>query len=232
MIFDIKPHPITGPLLRKAQDELSMADPVLGGLIRRIGPCRLPMKRRNYYFFALVEAILYQQLGMKAAAAIVSRFRALYPGRRFPTPVDVGRTPESKLRAAGLSSQKISYIKELSRRLLEGSFTFRNLSQLEDEELILRLTQIKGIGRWTAEMFLIFSLGRPDVFPLHDLGIRKAVQKAYGLKALPSDRVLQRLEEKWKPYRSVAAWYFWASNDGAGPVIAPPRNKSPQRKTP
>ncbi|MBI4463794.1 MAG: DNA-3-methyladenine glycosylase 2 family protein [Acidobacteria bacterium] len=216
MIFDTKPHPQTELLLRKALGKLSSTDPVLGGLIRRIGPCHLPMKPRNHYFFALVEAILYQQLGMKAAAAIVGRFCSLYPGRRVPTPEDIWKTPESRLRSAGLSSQKISYLKGLSRQVLDRTLTFRNLSEWEDEEVIQRLTQVKGIGRWTAEMFLIFSLGRPDVFPMNDLGIRKSVQKAYGLRTLPSARTLERLGEKWKPYRSIAAWYLWASADGDG----------------
>ena len=214
MIFDIRSHPKTASRVRQAARELSQADPVLARLIRQVGPCHLPMTRRNHYFFALVEAILYQQLGMKAAAVIVARFRALYPARRFPTAADILNTPVSRLRAAGLSSQKISYLKELSRRVQDGSFPLRSVSAMDDGQVIQHLTQIRGIGRWTAEMFLIFSLGRPDVLPRSDLGIRKAVQTAYRLTRLPSEDTLEQLGEKWKPYRSIAAWYLWASADG------------------
>ena len=214
MIFDTKTHPKAEALLQKAMQELSQADPTLAGIIRRIGPCQLSMGRRNHYFASLVEAIVYQQLAGKAAAAILSRFRSLFPSRRFPRPEQIHRMPEIQLRAAGLSPQKIAYLRDLSSRLLDGSFHFRGLSAMEDAKVIQHLTQVKGVGRWTAEMFLIFTLGRPDVLPLDDLGIRKAVQKAYGFRAMPSARTLERIGRKWQPYRSVAAWYLWASVDG------------------
>ena len=199
---------------------LSRADPALAALIRRIGPCELGMRRRGRYFPALVEAIIYQQLSGKAAASILARFRALYssqpgqPGGRFPTPAEVAGTSAQRLRTAGLSSQKISYLHDLSGRLVDGSFPLRRISAMDDEEVILRLTGIKGIGRWTAEMFLIFTLGRPDVFPATDLGIRKAVQQLYGHTELLPPRELTALAERWMPHRSVAAWYLWASVDG------------------
>ena len=185
----------------------------MAGMIQRIGPCRHGMARRNHYFRSLVEAIIFQQLAGKAATAILMRFRSLYSTRRFPSAEEIARTPESQLRQAGVSPQKISYLKDLSSRVMDGSLRLRSLSALPDEEIIEHLTQVKGVGRWTAEMFLIFSLGRPDVLPLNDLGILKAVQKAYGLRGLPTPRRLAKMGRNWQPYRSTASWYLWASLD-------------------
>jgi 3-methyladenine DNA glycosylase/8-oxoguanine DNA glycosylase len=214
MIFDTRSHPLTAPLLERATRELSESDPALRDLIRRIGPCELAIRRRGAYFPALVEAIVYQQLSGKAAARILERFRALFPSRRFPTPDQVARTPDARLRSAGLSPQKISYVKDLARRTADGSFPLRRISAMDDAEVMRRLTEIKGIGPWTAEMFLIFTLGRPDILPVTDLGIRKAVQRLYGMATLPSPSSLAELGRRWEPYRSVAAWYLWASVDG------------------
>ena len=214
MIFETKRHPRTASVVERAMRELSQADPALAALIRSVGPCELGLRRRGRYFPALVEAIIYQQLTGKAAARILARFRALYPRGGFPTPATVARSPARKLRTAGLSPQKISYLHDLSQRLADGSFPLRRISAMDDEEVIRRLTEIKGIGRWTAEMFLIFTLGRPDVFPATDLGIRKAVQRLYAQPALLPPRELAQLAERWMPYRSVAAWYLWASVDG------------------
>jgi 3-methyladenine DNA glycosylase/8-oxoguanine DNA glycosylase len=214
MIFEVKRHPRTESLLEQAVRELSQSDTAMERLIRRVGPCELPMKRRGQYFPALVEAIVYQQLSGKAAARILERFRSLYPSRRFPRPEQVARTPETRLRSAGLSPQKISYVKDLARRTADGSFPLRRISTMDDAEVMRRLTEIKGIGPWTAEMFLIFTLGRPDVLPVTDLGIRKAVQRLYGMEALPSPSSLTELGRRWEPHRSVAAWYLWASVDG------------------
>ena len=217
MIFDTQRHPRTESLLDQAMRELSQADPMLDSLIRRVGPCELGMTRRRHYFPALVEAIIHQQLSGKAAGSILARFRALYPTRRFPAAKEVARTPAAQLRAAGLSSQKVSYLKDLASRLADGSFPLRRISTMDDAEVIRRLTEVKGIGRWTAEMFLIFTLGRPDVLPVTDLGIRKAFQRLYGYKTLPSPRTLEQIGRRWEPYRSVAAWYLWASVDGKNP---------------
>ena len=214
MIFDTKRHPRTASLLEGAVHRLSQADPVLQDLIPRIGPCELPMTRRGPYFPALVQAIIYQQLTAKAAARILERFRALYSSRCFPTPELIARTPAERLRSAGLSPQKISYLKDLARCVGDGSFPLRRLAAMDDAEVMRRLTEIKGIGPWTAEMFLIFTLGRPDVLPVTDLGIRKAVQRLYNFKTLPAPRTLAQLGRRWEPYRSVAAWYLWASVDG------------------
>lgn len=216
MIFDTKRHAKTEVLVEKAAAALSQADPVMAGVIGRVGPCQLGMQRRKQYFRSLVEAIIYQQLTGKAAATILGRFRSLYPHGRFPTASAIWETPDRQLRRVGLSSVKISYLKDLSRRVLDGSFPLRRVSAMEDEEVIRHLTQVKGIGRWTSEMFLIFTLGRPDILPVGDLGIRKAVQRNYGMKTLPSPHALERMGQKWRPYRSVAAWYLWASVDGNG----------------
>jgi len=218
MIFETKRHPRTAATIEQAMRELAARDRSFEELIRRVGPCELGMHRRGRYFPALVEAIIYQQLTAKAASTILARFRALYPDGRFPTPAQVARTPVSRLRGAGLSAQKISYLKDLSQRLEDGSFPLRRISGMDDEEVIEHLTAIKGVGRWTAEMFLIFTLGRPDVFPATDLGIRKAVQRLYGHATLPLPRALAEMASRWAPYRSVAAWYLWASVDGKGPV--------------
>ena len=214
MIFETKRHPRTASSLEQAMRELSRADPALAALIGRVGPCELGMRRRGRYFPALVEAIIYQQLTAKAASTILARFRALYASRRFPTPAEVAGTSAQRLRTAGISSQKISYLHDLSGRLADGSFPLQRISAMDDEEVIRRLTEIKGVGQWTAEMFLIFTLGRPDVFPATDLGIRKAVQRLYGHAALLPPRELAALAERWTPHRSVAAWYLWASVDG------------------
>jgi 3-methyladenine DNA glycosylase/8-oxoguanine DNA glycosylase len=226
VIFNTKRHPKTEALMDRAILELSRSDPTMAELIRRVGPCQLAMRRRNHYFASLVEAIIYQQLGMKAAAAILARFRGIYSFKRFPKAGEIITTPAAQLRAAGLSPQKISYLRDLSRCVLDESVPLRRLSSLDDEQVIEHLTQVKGIGRWTAEMFLIFSLGRPDVLPLDDLGIRKAAQRAYGFKTLPAARTLERIGRRWQPYRSIAAWYLWASVDAKAPE--PPPAKPPR----
>ena len=213
MIFDTKTHAKTELSLRRAAVELSQADSVMGSVIERVGRCELSLAKRRNYFRALVETIIYQQLAGKAAAAILARFRALYPSGRFPTAEEIAATSDLRLRSAGLSPQKISYIRDLSARVLDGSFHLRSLVSMEDEAVVEHLTQVKGIGRWTAEMFLIFTLGRRDVLPLNDLGILKAVQRAYGFNRLPAARTLERIGRKWRPHRSIASWYLWASVD-------------------
>jgi DNA-3-methyladenine glycosylase II len=215
MIFDTRANIRSAALLASAQRELAQADAEMASIIRRVGPCQLRMTWRSHYFRALVEAIIYQQLSGKAAGTILRRFRALYSSRRFPTPEQILETPLRRLRSVGLSRQKISYLKDLSARVADGSFPLRRIASMENAEVIEHLTQVKGIGNWTAEMFLIFCLGRADVLSPSDLGIRKAVQKAYAYKSLPSPRTVERHGRKWQPYRSVACWYLWASVDGA-----------------
>jgi DNA-3-methyladenine glycosylase II len=213
MLFHTRRNIKTKGLLDQAVAELSRADKEIAAIVSKVGPCRLSMTWRTHYFRALVEAIIYQQLSGKAAGTILSRFRSLFPGDRFPTPEHVLAMPIAELRSVGLSKQKISYIRDLAQRVQNGSFPLRRVSRMSDEEVIAHLTQVKGIGRWTSEMFLIFCLGRPDVLSTGDLGIRKAVQKAYGYKSLPALTTVERHGLRWKPYRSIASWYLWASID-------------------
>ncbi len=189
---------------------LARRDPVMRDLMRRHGPCGLPNRQHADPFKALMQAIISQQLSTKAAATIGARVMALCGGD-VPTPASVERLSDEQLRAAGLSGQKTRYMRDLSRRVLDGSLALNHIESLDDEGVIEALTSVKGIGRWTAEMFLIFRLQRPDVLPVGDLGIVKAVQQNYGMRRVPSPKRLVKLGEQWRPYRSVACWYLWAS---------------------
>ena len=165
-------------------------------------------------FDALAESIAYQQLNGKAAATIWGRVRALYPKRRRLDPKLVLATPDKKLRAAGLSGSKVAALKDLAAKTLDGTVpSARALARLTDEEIIERLTAVRGIGRWTVEMLLLFDLGRPDVWPVHDYGMRKGFAKTFGRRELPTPKQLLKLGNKWRPYRSAAAWYFWRALD-------------------
>ena len=197
----------------RARRALARRDPVIGGLIKVHGPCGLADAQHVDPFRALIHAIIAQQLSTKAAATIAGRFAALFRGR--PTPAAIARVSDAELRAVGLSGQKIGYIRDLCARVAAGTLDLRTLDALPDAAVVEALTAVKGIGRWTAEMFLMFRLHRPDVLPVGDLGIVKAVQRAYGLRSLPSPDRLTRLGERWRPYRSVACWYLWASLDNA-----------------
>lgn len=181
-------------------------------LLQRHGPCGLGASQHEDPFAALVHAIVAQQLSTKAAATIGGRVVALCRGG-VPTPQALERLSDAELRAAGLSGQKTRYVRDLSRRVLDGSLNLADVEALSDDEVVEALTAVKGIGRWTAEMFLIFRLQRPDVFPVGDLGIVKAIQRNYGLRRAPSVKRLEKLGEQWRPYRSVACWYLWASLD-------------------
>lgn len=180
-------------------------------MIRAHGACGLGEAQHDDPFRALTRAIVGQQLSTKAAATIWGRFAAACGGR--PTPRSVARVSDADLRAVGLSGQKLRYIRDLCARVADGSLKLRSLDAMSDEDVITALTAVKGVGRWTAEMFLIFRLQRPDVLPVGDLGILKAVQRAYGLRGMPSPQRLTRMGESWRPYRSIACWYLWASLD-------------------
>ena len=195
----------------KARRILARRDPVIRDLMRQHGECGLAKAQRTDPFRALLHAIIAQQLSTKAAATIESRFAALFDGR--PTAVAIASMPDDRLRAVGISPQKLGYIRDLCARTLDGSLSLDSLNALSDEDVIATLTSVKGIGRWTAEMFLMFRLHRPDVLPVGDLGIVKAVQRAYKLRLAPTPVRLTRLGENWRPYRSVACWYLWASLD-------------------
>jgi DNA-3-methyladenine glycosylase II len=198
----------------KARRVLARRDPVLAGLMRRHGACGLADAQHAEPFRALVHAIIAQQLSSKAAATIERRVHALV-GDRTPSPSAFAAIADSELRAAGMSGQKIRYLRDLCARVESGALDLQALHALPDEDVIAALTQVKGIGRWTAEMFLMFRLHRPDVLPVGDLGIVRAVQRAYGLRKAPTPERLLRLGEPWRPYRSVACWYLWASLENA-----------------
>ena len=197
----------------KARRLLARRDPVLGDLMRCHGACGLADAQHEDPFRALVHAIIAQQLSTKAAATIERRVSALFAGPASPKAL--ASVTDDQLRAAGMSFQKIRYLRDLCSRVQDGSLNLTLIHELPDEDVITALTQVKGIGRWTAEMFLMFRLHRPDVLPVGDLGIVRAVQRAYGLRKVPSPDRLLRLGEPWRPYRSVACWYLWASLDNA-----------------
>lgn len=188
-------------------------DPVLAAIIRRHGACGLGAARDRFdHFQMLVRAIVFQQLSTKAATTIHGRLTALMPASR-PTPSTLAALTEPQLRAAGISRQKAGYLRDLCAQVSCGAVALDALDAMSDEEVIASLTRVKGIGRWTAEMFLIFRLLRPDVLPVGDLGIVTAVKKAYALRKTPTPERLRRIGEVWRPYRSVACWYLWRSLD-------------------
>ena len=195
---------------RKAIAHLRRADPVLATLIARVGPCRMEVRRSGTHYDALVRSIVYQQLSGKAAGTILRRFCELYPGKR-PRAELVLATDEALMRGAGLSRQKLGYLRDLSARVANRSLPLAHLGRLPDDAIIDHLVQVKGIGRWTVQMFLMFRLGRPDVLPELDLGVQNAIQRAYGLKTRPTPKDVVRIGEPWRPYASVASWYLWRS---------------------
>jgi DNA-3-methyladenine glycosylase II len=198
---------------RNAVAHLKKADPVLAGVIARVGACRLSVRGEGTHFEAIARAIVYQQLSGKAAGTIHERFHAIYGGRA-PEPEEVLATGDDALRAAGLSRQKVSYLRDLATRVSTGALPLADVEALADDAVLSALVSVRGVGRWTAQMFLIFRLGRPDVLPELDLGVQRGIQLAYALPALPPPRDVQRIGAPWAPYRSVAAWYLWRSLDG------------------
>ena len=189
---------------------LAAIDPVLAAVIQRTGPCGLRPPWGQTLFDALLRSIVYQQLSGKAAATILSRVVALYAPSATPDPAVMLATDEALLRSAGLSRNKTLALKDLARHAIAGTIpTLAEARALSDDELVERLTIIRGIGRWTVEMLLIFRLGRLDVLPLDDLGVRKGFQRAYGMRRLPAAVTIARRAARWRPYRSVASWYLW-----------------------
>ena len=195
--------------MNKKEIYLSRKDPVLGRVIKR---AKLrPLRRNADHFESLVAAIVNQQLSGKAADTIFGRFKALFPGKGFPAPQDVLKMPSSRMRKSGLSKMKISFLKDLAKKVLDGTVDFRRMRRWTDEEVMEHLVKVKGIGPWTAEMFLIFSLGRDDVFSYGDLGLKNAIKKIYNLKKHPTPAQAKKITDKWIPYRSRASRYLWAS---------------------
>lgn len=194
---------------------LSEADPRLGELIARAGPFTMRPVPTQSLFAALVEAIVYQQLSGKAAETILGRLVAIYRPRRFPRPEDILATPHARLRAAGLSNAKALAVLDLAARTRDGTVPrMAQVRRMGDDEIIERLTRVRGVGRWTVEMLLLFRLGRPDVLPVGDLGVRKGFARTFGRRVLSDPAVMSRRAERWRPYRSVASWYLWRALDG------------------
>lgn len=191
----------------------------MAALIRRHGACGLAAAQRADHFSALVRAITFQQLSTKAASTIYARMVASMP-EGHPTPQALGALTDEQLRAAGISRQKSIYLRDLCEKVLSGALNLDGLEAMSDEEVIAALVHVKGIGRWSAEMFLMFRLHRPDVLPVGDLGIVNAIQKAYRLRKRPNAERIMKIGEAWRPYRSVACWYLWRSLDNA-PVPRP-----------
>ena len=195
---------------------LRKADPALASVIRRAGPCELEPRLRYSPFEELLESIVYQQLSGKAAATIYGRVRALFPPRRALAPQALLDAPDEALRGAGLSRAKLAAARDLAARTLEGVVpTAAALRRMPDEEIIERLTAVRGVGTWTVQMLLIFRLGRADVLPIHDLGIQKGFQQTYGTRQWPKPDRIERHGERWRPFRSVASWYLWRATDQA-----------------
>jgi DNA-3-methyladenine glycosylase II len=210
---------------------LKRADPVLAEIIERVGPCRLEVRSEGTHFDALLRSIIYQQLSGKAAATIHGRLKGLF-GDRAPTPAELLAVSEEQLRAVGLSRQKLSYIRDLAIKVESGAvpLTMDAIDHLSDDEIVDRLVQVKGIGRWTVHMFLIFRLGRGDVLPDLDLGIQNAIRRAYGMRRQPGPKDVLRIGAKWRPHASVASWYLWRSLDAERTESAASRRPAKRRK--
>jgi DNA-3-methyladenine glycosylase II len=194
----------------EAVEHLCRADKALARLIKKVGPCTMKPHRQRTPFVALVTAVTHQQLNGTAAKTILKRVLALYPGKRFPTPEDVLATPDDRLRAAGLSRAKIAAIKDIAAKTVAGVVPgSRAITRLNNEEILERLTTVRGVGPWTVEMLLMFTLGRLDVLPATDYGVRKGFALTFGWKELPTPRELLAYGERWRPHRTTAAWYLW-----------------------
>jgi DNA-3-methyladenine glycosylase II len=204
---------VTIPDYAGARRALMRRDPILADIIKRHGACELGAARDRFDHFAmLVRAIVFQQLSTKAATTIHNRLLGLMEGGQ-PSPAGLAALTDEQFRSVGISRQKAGYLRDLSDKVAAGVVPLAAVDALDDEAVIAALTQIKGIGRWTAEMFLIFRLQRPDVLPLGDLGIVNAIQKAYRLRKKPTPERMRKIGEAWRPYRSVACWYLWRSLD-------------------
>ncbi len=204
------------PISRTAEKHLTRVDPVMRRLIREVGPFTLVPNVRRSPFESLARAVAYQQLHDRAAESILRRFIALFPGRRFPSPDQLLAMRTEAIRQAGFSRPKIAALRDLAAKTLDGTVPGGHvIRRLDDEAIIERLVAVRGIGRWTAEMLLIFQLGRPDILPVDDYGVRNGFRIAYGLRTMPTPKAVLRYGERWKPHRTAAAWYLWRTADRA-----------------
>ena len=200
----------------EAHQHLSDCDPVMRLLIREHGECALVPQTRRSPFHSLVHAVAHQQLHGSAANSILARFKKLFPGKRFPRAEDLASVTDAELRACGFSFAKIKAIRDIAEKTLSGIVpTSRQIVLLTDDEIVARLTEVRGVGRWTVEMLLIFQLGRHDVLPAADFGVRSGFRHAYKKRALPTPKELLRHGEIWRPYRTTAAWFLWRAADAA-----------------
>jgi len=208
------PLRLDAALLARARRSLCRRDPVLRPLIRQVGPCGLRWRGDPYRY--LIRGVLYQQLAGAAASAIEGRFKAEFGGR-IPAPERLLESSPQCLRGVGLSRQKAAAVRSIAEAFMHGIVSARKLPHMDDDEVIAAVTQIRGVGVWTAHMLLMFSLGRPDVLPVGDYGVRKAARDLYGLDSLPKSGELKTIAEPWQPYRSVACWYLWRHADVTTP---------------
>jgi len=198
----------------EAHKHLSSRDPIMRLLIREHGLCELVPETRRHPFQSLVQAVAHQQLHGAAANTILARFKKLFPGRKFPRPEDLAGVTDKQIRACGFSFAKIKAIRDIAEKTLSGVVPSpREIVNLSDDEIIERLTQVRGVGRWTVEMLLIFQLGRYDVLPVHDFGVRTGFQHAYKKRSLPAPREILAHGEIWRPHRTTASWYLWRAAD-------------------
>jgi DNA-3-methyladenine glycosylase II len=199
-----------------AHQHLSKSDPVMKRLINEHGPCRLKHEPWRSPFQSLVQAVAHQQLNGTAANTILTRFKSLFPGRRFPRPADLAKVTDAQIRACGFSFAKIRAIRDIAEKTQSGVVpASREIVNLSDEEIIARLTEVRGVGRWTVEMLLIFQLGRGDVLPAADFGVRSGFRVAYRKRDLPRPKTLLKFGERWRPHATTAAWYLWCAADAA-----------------
>ncbi|MGH7975657.1 MAG: DNA-3-methyladenine glycosylase family protein [Limisphaerales bacterium] len=198
----------------EAHKHLSKRDPVLKLLIREHGECDLVPEKRRSPFQSLVQAVAHQQLNGTAADTILSRFKKLFPGKKFPSPKDLAKVTDEQIRACGFSHAKIKSIRDIAEKTLSGVIpNSRQIVKLSDDEIVARLTEVRGVGRWTVEMLLIFQLGRLDVLPVDDFGVRTGFRHAYKKREMPTVKELLAFGEKWKPHRTTAAWFLWCAAD-------------------
>ncbi len=225
----MKPPP-QQPEWSTAVEHLSAADTKLAAFITQVGPCTIEIPHHFSIFFSLARSIVYQQLAGAAAAAIMGRVEALFPKGRM-TPKNLLNTSDASLRAAGLSQNKLAALRDLAAKCLDGTVpTKRALARMADEEIIERISQVRGIGRWTVEMMLIFRLGRPNVLPVDDYGVRKGMQRLYKLRELPNKAAMRRRARKWEPWCTVASWYMWRCAELPVRKPAAPSKKAAARK--
>lgn len=210
-------NPPPQPEWTEALEHLCANDPKLAALIAQVGPCTIQIPHQFSIFYSLARSIVYQQLAGAAAAAIMGRVEALFPKGRM-TPAALLATEETTLRSAGLSQNKLLALRDLASKCLDGTVpNKRALARMTDEEIIERISQVRGIGRWTVEMMLLFRLGRPDVLPVDDYGVRKGMQRLYKMRELPNKEAMRRRARKWHPWCSIASWYMWRCAELPGP---------------